>query len=121
MQRFKTASVQQSLQLTVRSRQQQRRYGGADVLDFGTARIGEPHPIAMPELELGPQARDVRQTTLGLAYDARWASRAQLSLGLQRVRYRKEVTLPPPGETTVGRDNPTLFNAGDASRVPTMC
>jgi iron complex outermembrane receptor protein len=38
-------------------------------------------------------------------------------LGLQRVRYRKEVTLPPPGERTVGRDNPTLFNAGGSVQV----
>ena len=118
VRRFRSESVQQSLQLTLRSRDRQRRYGGADVLDFGTARIGEPHPVAVPSLAFEAQARDhVQQTTLGMAYDARWPGRAQLSLGLQRVRYRKEVTLPSPGETTVGRDNPTLFNAGASVQV----
>jgi iron complex outermembrane receptor protein len=118
VRRFKSEAVQQSLQVTVRSRERQRRYGGADVLDFGSARIGEPHPVAMPEIVFEPQARDhVQQTTVGFAYDARWPGRAQLSLGLQRARYRKEVTLPSPGETTRGRDDPTLFNAGGSVHV----
>jgi iron complex outermembrane receptor protein len=101
------------VQLAVRSRDQKRRYGGSDVREMGTTRIGEGVALEQPDFEFGEQTHDrVKQTTLGVAYYARWPNRAEVSLGLQKARYRKEVELPFPGETTLGKDEPTLFNAG---------
>jgi iron complex outermembrane recepter protein len=111
-------SLQQSLQLAVRSRDQTRRYGGADVIDLGTARIGAPQPVAKPDFAFREQTRDhVRQTILGVAYYGRWRELAELSLGVQKARYRKEVELPAPAETVLGKDDPTLFNAGGTVHV----
>jgi iron complex outermembrane receptor protein len=115
---FVTETLQQSLQFAVRNRDQRRRYGGSDSLDLGLVRIGERRPIDRPDFHFGPEARDhVKQTTLGLAYSARWPARAEGSVGVQKVRYRKEVELPFPNETTLGKDDPTLFNAGGTVHV----
>jgi iron complex outermembrane recepter protein len=110
---FVGESLQQSLQFTLRGRDQRRRYGGSDELEVGWVHIGEQIPIEQPEFTFGEQTRDhVRQATIGAAYYARWPKIAELSVGVQKVDYRKEVTQPPPEESTEGRDRPVLFNVG---------
>lgn len=110
---FDAESMKQSLQFAVRNRDQRRRYGGSTVLDAGTVRIGAIMPIEQPAFTFGAQTQDhVRQTTLGVAYHARWPDLAEISLGLQKVRYRKAVAQPIPEETSLSKDQPWLFNVG---------
>ena len=98
--------------LSARARDLTRKYGGADILNLGAAKIGVPNPIAEPAFEFGPQTRDrVRQLTLGLGYDLEWTRIGTLSAGVQTSRYSKSVEAP--GLSPVkSRDHPLLFNLG---------
>jgi iron complex outermembrane receptor protein len=103
-----------TVHLSARGRSQKRRYGGGEFFDFGTATLGEPDPVAEPAFAFGPQTRDrIRQGTLGIAYEGRWRGLGELTLGLQRTDYRKEVQ-PPGLPATISRDSPWLYNVGAA-------
>lgn len=102
-----------TLVAAVRGRQQDRRYGGAAQVDLGVSRSDaidiRPEPVTVN----GPKTLDrVTQTTLGLAYEGRWAGVGELSFGVQKTDYTKRVTEPSPlvspPET---RDSPWLINA----------
>ena len=85
------------LHATVRGRDLRSQYGGsAPALDYGWRRLGEPVPVPQPEaFAFGPRTQDqVRQWTGGLAYEGRWRDRGELSLGLQRTLYQKQVDQP---------------------------
>lgn len=100
--------------LSARGRSQKRRYGGGDFVDLGTAFLGVPDPLPEPAFTFGPQTSDrIRQGTLGIAYEGRWRKLGELTLGLQRTDYRKEIQ-PPGLPAAVGRDRPWLYNAGAA-------
>jgi iron complex outermembrane receptor protein len=100
------------LYYSLRGRDQQRRYGGSDAQDLGVARIGERSPLPEPQFEFGPQARDeVRQWTNALAYRGRWSELFELTLGLQKTRYEKEVTTPGDAVAQLGKHDPWLYNA----------
>jgi iron complex outermembrane receptor protein len=108
--RFDEGDRRHILHLAVRGREQKRRYGGGQTISLGRARIDEPISFAEPELEFGPQTRDqVRQFTAGLGYEGRWRDRGELSLGLQKTDYRKEVETPT-GALPVSTDSPWLMN-----------
>lgn len=98
--------------LSLRARDQQRRYGGSDVADFGVARIGVAVAHPEPDFQFGPQTDDeVKQSTYALAYQGQWARVGELSLGLQKTNYEKKVTAP--GQSTqFGEDDPWLYNVG---------
>lgn len=110
-QRLDEADVRRhTIHLALRGREQKRRYGGGDAIFLGRARIDEPIPFEEPELEFGPQTRDrVRQFTAGLGYEGRWRDVGELSLGIQKTDYRKEVDTPA-GPLPVSKDNPWLMN-----------
>jgi len=104
---------------SVRGRSQDRRYGGAAIIDLGASTsIGEDFRPE-PSYSLGPKTQDrVRQTTFGLAYEGRWRGVGELGFGLQKTDYSKRVTDPDPAiifpET---RDSPWLFSATAAAHV----
>ena len=101
------------LYYSLRGRDQQRRYGGSDVHDLGVAQIGERVTLPEPQFEFGPQTHDeVKQWTNALAYRGRWSELLELTLGLQKTRYEKEVTLPDDTVPQLGKDDPWLYNAG---------
>jgi iron complex outermembrane receptor protein len=59
-----------------------RRWGGEPV----RGRLDLPEPV----FAFGPQSQDeVRQTTIGVAYNGAWAGRGELRLGLQKADYQK--------------------------------
>src|SRR5262249_13949220 len=93
-----------------RARDQQRRYGGSDVHDFGPARIGEQQvPLPEPEHVFGPQTRDeVTQSTHALAYRGRWSELIEVTLGLQKTQYEKQVNEPGATSPQLGKDDPWL-------------
>lgn len=111
--RFDEGVRRHSLYYSLRARDQQRRYGGSDVRSFGLARVGERVALPEPEFVFGAQTHDeVQQWTHAIAYQGRWADRAEFSVGLQKTDYEKQVI--SPGETTpqLGKDDPWLYNAG---------
>jgi iron complex outermembrane receptor protein len=96
--------------LMTRGRMEDGRYGGGQRFNFGRGRIDEkivaPEPVFAP----GPQTTDkVRQVTAGLGYEGRWRDVGELSLGIQRTFYEKEV-VRPSGALPVSRATPWLFN-----------
>jgi iron complex outermembrane receptor protein len=98
-----------------RARDQQRRYGGSHVEELGTGRIGENTPLPEPDYTFGPQTRDeVKQSTHALAYRGRWSELIEVTGGLQKTRYEKQVTEPGGASPQLGEDDPWLYNAGIA-------
>jgi iron complex outermembrane recepter protein len=96
--------------LMARGRIQDRRYGGGQSFGFGRGRIDEPIEAPRPTLALGPRTTDqVRQATGGLGYEGRWRGVGELSLGVQRTFYEKEV-IRPSGPLPVSESSPWLFN-----------
>jgi iron complex outermembrane receptor protein len=84
-----------TLFLTLRARDQQRRYGGDQEIDAGPVTLGVGRPIAKPEFSFGVQSRDeVRQQTAGIAYELEWKDRGELSVGVQKTSYSKSVETP---------------------------
>jgi iron complex outermembrane receptor protein len=100
-----------TLHLSLRGREQRRRYGGSQLLNYGTVSLAAQVARPQPVFAFGAQTRDhVRQDTLGLAYEGRWKHVGELSLGLQKSDYRKTVTAPARVVPET-RDKPWLFNA----------
>ena len=98
------------LHLMTRGRIRHRRYGGGQNFDLGRGRIDEPVVAPQPIFELGPRTTDqVRQLTGGLGYEGRWRNVGELSLGIQRTFYEKEV-VRPSGALPVSESRPWLFN-----------
>lgn len=112
--RFEEGVRRHAIYYSFRARDQQRRYGGSDVHDFGRARIGERVRLIEPEFTFGAQTRDeVQQSTHALAYQGRWADIAELSLGLQKTSYEKSV-IEPGQSPQLGEDDPWLYSAAAA-------
>lgn len=102
-----------TLVASVRGRAQDRRYGGAAVIDLGASRTDREDFRPEPNFTFGAKTKDqVRQTTFGLAYQGRWKGVGEFGLGIQKSDYSKRVTDPTPGviipET---KDAPWLFSA----------
>jgi iron complex outermembrane recepter protein len=56
----------------------------------------------------------ITQTTWGLAYQGRWRDLGELSLGVQKTRYRKVTTVPMGAAPPPTVDSPWLFSATGA-------
>jgi iron complex outermembrane receptor protein len=111
--RFVSGKRYHALYYSLRGRDQQRRYGGSDFADLGIARIGEHVEAPQPQFEFGPQTRDeVTQWTHAVAYRGRWSEHIEVTAGLQKTRYEKEVTEPDALAPQLGKDDPWLYNAG---------
>ena len=111
--RFVSGKRFHALYYALRGRDQQRRYGGSDFADLGIARIGERVDLPEPQFEFGPQTRDeVTQWTHAVAYRGRWSEHIEVTAGLQKTRYEKEVTEPGALAPQLGKDDPWLYNAG---------
>lgn len=96
--------------LMTRGRMQDRRYGGGQSYNLGRGRIDEPIDAPEPTFTLGQQTTDeVRQLTFGLGYEGLWRDVGELSLGIQRPFYRKEV-VRPSGALPVTKSSPWLVN-----------
>jgi iron complex outermembrane receptor protein len=99
-----------TVHVAVRGRDTRRAYGGADVRDLGPAVIGQPTDVAEPDLAFGPQSRDeVRQVTGGIGYELRWPKVVELSLGVQKTKYEKNVLIPDR-PSLITKDSPWLYN-----------
>jgi len=107
---FDEADRRHIIHLAARGREQKRRYGGGQSFFLGRARIDERIAFEEPDFNFGPQTNDrVRQFTFGLGYEGRWRDRGELSLGIQKTSYRKDVD-KPSGSLEPSKDSPWLMN-----------
>ena len=85
-----------NLHLSVRGRDQRRRYGGGQLVSLGRRPIFERvTDVAEPDFRVGPQTRDqVRQLSYGAGYDMRWRNVGEIGLSALRTDYRKDVQTP---------------------------
>jgi len=103
---------------SLRGRDQSRRYGGAAFANLGPSVIGVEDPRAPIAVTGGAKRLDrITQTTFGLAYQQRWRGIGELSLGVQKTRYRKETTDPTGIVVPPTDDAPWLFSATGAINV----
>jgi iron complex outermembrane receptor protein len=97
--------------LSLRMRDWNGLYGGADLAGLGRVAIGQRIDVPPPGFLYTDETRDhVDQMTLGLAYQLAWKSIGELGLGVQKVRYRKR-TLIPGQAPVLSNADPWLFNA----------
>jgi iron complex outermembrane receptor protein len=103
-------SRQHSIHLAARGRDTDRTYGGADVRDLGPAAIGKRIDVPKPDFDFGPLTHDkVRQITGGIGYELRWPGVAELSLGIQKTDYEKNVRIPGR-PMLITKAHPWLYN-----------
>lgn len=101
--------------LSYRGRDRRQRYGGSDYLNYGATRVGEGFHPPEPDYAFTEQTRDqVRQSTIGIAYEGRWRDVGELSFGLSRTRYRKRFELPGASAVET-QSKPWLYNVTAAA------
>lgn len=114
---FAAGGVDHRIQVVVRGRDQNRRYGGGTRVSLRPAPFGQPDYVEQPDVAFSAQNFDtVRQWSVGLDYRAEIDGLGQFSAGVQKVDYRKRVTTPSapmPGS----HDAPWLFNASASIAV----
>jgi iron complex outermembrane receptor protein len=109
-----------TIHASVRARRLKSQYGGsAPLINLGPRQLGQPIPVEAPDsFAFGDLTRDrVRQMTYGLAWEGRWRSVGEASLGIQKTDYRKTIALPGNVPVTSTRDRPWLFNASAAAHL----
>jgi iron complex outermembrane recepter protein len=114
---FKDGPRRHMLIVSLRARDQARRFGGAAVADLGVSQIGVQDFRDEPVTVIGPKTSDsVEQKTAALGYQLRWAKRGELSLGIQKTDYRKQTVDPDPTiRFPVTRSRPILYSAAAAA------
>lgn len=106
-----------TVHLSLKGRDRVRRYGGDRSIVIGNHRLEDPIAFPEPVSAFGVQTRDtVRQWTAGVAYEGRWKGVGEISLGLQKTRYRKHV-IDPNAPDIRSADDPLLFNATAAAHA----
>ncbi len=100
-----------TLNLMLRAREADRRYGGTAFLDFGPYRMNDRIAVPEPPLAFSAQIDDqVEQVTGGIAYGLRWKDIGEVSAGLQKTSYRKRIAFPA-APAVRDRATPWLWNA----------
>ena len=100
-----------TVHLLARGRDARRLFGGASTVPFGPATFGVEMKVPKPNFTFGPRTGSTtQQGTTGVAYEALWAGVGELSAGLQKTFYGRDVRQPglPLTRTT---SNPWLYNA----------
>ena len=99
-----------TLHFSGKGRLVRRTFGGDDTVNIGPAMIGELIPLPKPDFNLGERSLDkVRQGTLGATYVAQWRNVGEISAGIQKTFYRRNVDQPGLPLAT-SRNNPWLYN-----------
>lgn len=102
---------------SLKGREQSRRYGGAALASLGGSVLDAEDFRPEQTPAIGPKTRDlVTQKTIGLGYQGRWTKVGEVSFGVQKTDYSKDITDPDPSvifPRTVS--NPWLFSANAAA------
>lgn len=100
-----------TVHLLARGRDARRLFGGASTVPFGPATFGVEMKVPKPNFTFGPRTGSTtQQGTTGVAYEGLWAGVGELSAGLQKTFYGRDIRQPglPLTRTT---SNPWLYNA----------
>lgn len=96
---------------SVKGRSRNANFGGEQVVDLGPIIVGDiPPAVPRPDVIFGDESLDeVRQVSGGIGYHGLWPGVGEVSVGLQKTRYRK--TVSQPGQPSiVTRADPWLWN-----------
>jgi len=95
----------------VRGRDVDRSFGGAHTIYMGPAHVADRVILPEPVFTYGPQTHnETKQGAVGLSYVAQWAQVGALSIGAQKVDYRRD-TMTPGTAATRAQARPWLLNA----------
>jgi iron complex outermembrane recepter protein len=113
---FSHGSWTHDIVFLTRGRDTLAHYGGSDVVDVGSALIGQD--VQVPEPDFSYTSRTTDRTELwsaGFAYRGQWQGRGEFALGLQQESYDKAVT--PSGSTELRLTDKPLRAYGTAALV----
>jgi iron complex outermembrane recepter protein len=103
------ARARHRLLFLVRGRDRTNETGGSDARDLGSVTLGERDPEPEPQFRFSAVDEGrIRQITGGLGYVGQLARVGQVTLGLQRGKYR--ASFRRLGQTTTSSQAPWLYN-----------
>jgi hypothetical protein len=106
--------LQHTVHLTLRGRDVNRTYGGAATASFSGVLIGVDNAPDEPQWTYGADFDDhIRQYSAGAQYQLAFRTLGEVSAGVQRTDYRRELTAPG-GADSVTRTQPWLWNGSAA-------
>jgi iron complex outermembrane receptor protein len=104
-------SLRHEVVFSIRGRDVNALYDGADIRDFGPTFIGQDVQLPLPTFAYGPRTRDQNHLWMaGLEYRSLWLERGELSMGIQKANYSRAVSLPDEPTTHRG-DEPWRFSS----------
>jgi iron complex outermembrane receptor protein len=109
---FEEGPRRHAIHLSVKGGTRAGEFGGEEQVDLGPVVLGEPIPqVDKPDVTFGEETSDkARQYGIGLAYHGRWQGVGELSVGIQKLKYRKTIS-PPEEDKIITRADPWLWNA----------
>ena len=107
---FSDGTRQHTLHFSTTGRDVRRIFGGGGAATVGPATFGVYTPKPEPAFTFGPTSRDkARQVSPGISYIGYWPGVANVSVGVQKTFYNRDVTQPnlPLASTT---SRPWIYN-----------
>lgn len=106
---FAEGARRHTVHFSVRGRDVDRVFGGGGVTALGPATIGVYEPRPEPAFTRAPPGRDdIFQMTPGVSYVGRWQDVGEVSVGVQKSFYRREVA--QSGSLARTESEPWLYN-----------
>lgn len=100
-----------TIDTSVRGRDVERTFGGAHTVPLGPGRIGVQTWLPEIAFNFNPQTNnETKQAGAGVSYLGQWAQHGALTLGLQKVDYRRD-TFAPALPVARAEAQPWLYNA----------
>lgn len=107
---FTEGDRRHTLHVSVKGREVERVFGGGSGTTLGPATFGVYVPRPAPAFTFGPSSRDkARQISPGVSYVGLWPGVGEVSFGVQKSFYKRDVTQPnlPLAKTS---SSPWLYN-----------
>lgn len=108
---FKQGAWHQRLDIGVRGRDDNARYGGSETINLGVGVAGKIEPLALPEYQFAATTTNcTSEYSTGISYALGWHHGAEVTVGVQRPAYSRTVEDPIPGRSTTSA-NPWIYNS----------
>ncbi|MBX7199054.1 MAG: TonB-dependent receptor [Rhodospirillaceae bacterium] len=107
---FSDGVRQHTVHVSTKGRDVKRVFGGGAAAVIGPATLGVYTPLPEPAFTFGPSSQDkARQVSPGISYIGSWPGVGDISFGVQKAFYRRDVTQPnlPRASTT---SSPWIYN-----------
>jgi iron complex outermembrane recepter protein len=103
-------SWRQKLDVGVRGRNVNARYGGSNTFDFGIGLAGQLQPLNQPDFRFGPTTADrIKESSPEASYALQWSDQVSFTSGIRRPSYSRTVEDPTLGNST-SSTRPWLYN-----------